>query len=179
MSKLKLPVIIVIVLAAAGAGLFLSGVVGGGKDTAPKDKHTIEPIPLAQDFTVNLRDTDVDRFAVINVALQLEPMDDKHYGAFMGLGGGGHGAPAAAPGPPKVAGYPKFADAVIAVTSTFSASELNTPDGKERLKDALRTRFAEIAERDAAEYGAAAEDYHHVGPPFHVMDVYFTKYLVS
>lgn len=175
MSKLKLPIIIAIVLAAAGAGLFFSGMVGSTPDT--KTKHAVEPVPLAQDFTVNLKDTEADHYAVLTVALQLEPMDQAHFDTFTGANAGGHGGGGEAPGPPKLASYPKFHDAIVAVTSTFSASELKTPEGKQQLKESLLTRFAEIAEQDASEYKSA--DPHHVGPPYHVMDVYFPKIIVS
>lgn len=172
----RIPIIIVLVLAAAGAGLYVSGMVGGGEPEA-KAKHTVEPVPLAQDFTVNLKDTDSDHFAVLAVALQLEPMDQEHFDSFTGANAGGHGGGGEPPGPAKLATYPKFHDAIVAVTSTYSASELKTPEGKQQLKESLLTRFAEIAEQDSSEYKSA--DPHHVGPPYHVMDVYFPKFLVS
>ncbi|MCW2928475.1 MAG: hypothetical protein JWM86_2443, partial [Thermoleophilia bacterium] len=172
MSKLKLPIIIVLVLAALGGGLFFSGVVGGKTD-GPAKKHVIEPTTLGQDFVVKLADTEGDHYLAFNVALQLEPMDEEHWTAFSGAGGGGHGGAAEAPGPAKVATYPKFYDAVIETAGTFSATDLNTEGGKTRLKERLLARFAEIAETDAAEAkaGAASEDPTHVGPPYHVMDV--------
>lgn len=180
MSKLKLPIILAVVLAAAGAGLFFSGMVGG-KEEGPVKKHVIEPIALTGPFTVNLADTDSNRFLAYNVAVQLEPMDDVHWAAFSGAGGGGHGGGGEAPGPAKVAVYPKFYDAVTTIPSTFKADELKTPEGKARLKEALLDRFHEIAEIDAAEAkaGAGADDPAHVGPPYHVQDVYFTKYVVD
>lgn len=179
MSKLKLPVIIAIVLAAAGAGLFFSGMLGG-KEEGPVKKHVVEPIALTGPFTVNLADTDESRFLLYNIAVKLEPMDDVHWAAFSGAGGGGHGG-GEAPGPPKVAAYPPFYDAVTTIPSTFTYDELKTPEGKARLKEALLERFHEIAEIDAAEAkaGAGAEDPHHVGPPYHVQDVFFTKYVVD
>lgn len=178
MSKLKLPLIIVIVLAAVGAGLFASGIVGGKPD-GPVKKHVIEPITLAEPFTVNLADTDSDRHAVVNVALQLEPMDDEHWATFTGANAGGHGGGGEPPGPAMVATYPKFYDAVVSVTSRFTATELKTPRGKDELRTALLAKFAEIAEQDAAAYKAGAKTEGHVHPPFHVLDVYFTKYIID
>lgn len=180
MSKLKLPIILVIVLAAAGAGLFASGMIGG-KPEGPTKKHAVEPIALAEPFVVNLADADATRLLAFNVAVQLEPMDDIHWAAFSGAGGGGHGGAAEAPGPPKVATYPRFYDAVITVASTFTADQLNTADGKAELKEALLTRFHEIAEQDESTYGksAGADDPHHVGPPYHVQDLEFTKFVVQ
>lgn len=81
MSKLKLPIILVIVLAAAGAGLFASGMIGG-KPEGPTKKHAVEPIALAEPFVVNLADADATRLLAFNVAVQLEPMDDIHWAAF-------------------------------------------------------------------------------------------------
>jgi flagellar basal body-associated protein FliL len=177
MSKLKLPVIIVVVLAAAGAGLFFSGMVGGSKDTGKK--HVIEPVALAEPFVVNLADTDSERFLAFNVAVQLEPMDAEHYATYSGANAGGHGGGGEAPGPGKVATYPKFYDAVMSVAATFTADELKTAEGKQDLKQQLLARFAEIAEQDTAEYKAGAHDPAHVSPPFNVMDVYFTKYVIQ
>lgn len=181
MSKLKLPIILAIVLAAAGAGLLLSGMVGG--DSKPAKKHVVEPIALTPpdgSFVVNLADTDAESFLALNVALTLEPMDDEHWAAFSGGDGGGHGG-GEAPGPLKVAAYPKFHDAVISVSSTFTGDQLRSEEGKENLKKALLERFSEIAEVDAIELksSAAANDPSHVGAPYHVMDVAFTKYVIQ
>lgn len=179
MSKLKLPIIIVIVLVAAGAGLFASGMIGGS-DAKPV-KHKMEPIALAEPFVVNLADTDSTHLLAFNVAVTLEPMDEAHWAAFTGAGGGGHGGGGEAPGPPKVAAYPRFYDAVITVASTFTAERLNSAEGKDELKEALLTRFHEIAEQDEATYkkGAGADDPTHVGPPYHVQDIDFTKFVVQ
>lgn len=176
MSRIKLPIILAVVLAAAGAGLFFSGIVGGDKGAAKK--HVIEPIPMAEPFIVNLADGDKTALLSINIAIELEPMDDEHYAAFMG--GGGHGG-GEAPGPPKVATYPKFSDAVITEASQMTSNDLLTEDGKAQLKKRLLDRFHEIAERDAADLkrSAAADDPTHVGPPYHVYDVHFTKYAVQ
>ncbi|MCW2927185.1 MAG: hypothetical protein JWM86_1153, partial [Thermoleophilia bacterium] len=134
-----------------------------------------------QGWIIRLADTDGDHHVAINRALQLEPMDEEHWTAFTGAGGGGHGGAAEAPGPAKVATYPKFYDAVLETTSTFTSTELSTEVGKTKLKEQLLARFAEIAETDAAEAkaGAASEDPTHVGPPYHVLDVFFTKYVVN
>lgn len=182
MSKLKLPVILAVVLVAAGAGLFFSGTVGG--TDGPVKKHAIEPIALAPpegSFIVNLADTDQEAYLSFNVALKLEPMDDVHWAAFSGAGGGGHGGGGEAPGPAKVATYPKFFDAVITVASTFKSSDLKTEQGKDRLKTALLDRFHEIEEVDSAEakQSAGSDDPAHVGPPYHVMQIDFTNYVVQ
>jgi flagellar basal body-associated protein FliL len=177
MRKLKLPVIIAIVVVAAGAGLFLSGMVGGKEP--PKKKHVIAPVALAEPFVVNLADTDSERFLAFNIAVQLEPMDDVHYATYSGANAGGHGGGGEPPGPAMVATYPKFYDAVMSVAATFTADELKSADGKQKLKQQLLARFAEIAETDTAEHKAGAHDPTHVSPPFHVMDVYFTKYVIQ
>ncbi len=178
MSKLKLPLIIVAVLAALVAGLFFSGILGGGGEKGPVKKHVIEPVSLAGDFTVNLADGE-DRFAALNIALELEPMDEEHWATYSGANAGGHGGGGEAPGPIAVATYPKFADAVVSVTSTFKAETLLQPEGKAELKRALLTKFAEIAEKDAEAYKAGVHTEGHVSPPFHVQDVYFTKYIIK
>ena len=180
MSKLKLPIIIVIVLAAAGAGLFASGMVGGTSD-GPQKKHVMEEISLAEDFTINLADTDADAVLALNVAVKLEPMDEEHWAAFTGANAGGHGGGGEAPGPLKVSTYPKFRDAVITVASTFTSEDLKSEAGKEELKKALLNRFAEIAEIDEADYKVSAghDDPTHVGPPYHVQDVVFTKFAIQ
>ena len=70
MSKLKLPIIIALVLAAAGAGLFFSGIVGG--DKGPAKKHVVEPIPLTPpdgQFIINLSDADQSAILALNIAL--------------------------------------------------------------------------------------------------------------
>jgi flagellar basal body-associated protein FliL len=180
MSKLKLPIIIVIVLAAAGAGLFASGMLGGS--SGPTKKHVLEPIALAEPFTINLADTDSARLLAFNIALKLEPMDEAHWAAFTGAGGGGHGGSTGpGPGETKVSTYPRFYDAVLTVSSTFTYDDLKTENGKAELKAALLDRFHEIAEQDEATYGksAGAEDPAHVGPPYHVEDLDFTKFVVQ
>lgn len=177
MSKLKLPIILAVVLAAAGAGLFFSGMMGG-KDEGAAKKHAIQPITLgAEPFLVNLADLDTDAYLRFNVAVKLEPMDAEHYATFSGAGGGGHGGATEAPGPAAVAGYPTFHAAVIDVASTFTQDDLRTPEGKEQLEEALLDRFHEIAERDEAEHKASVHDPAHVGPPFHVMDVEFPEFV--
>lgn len=178
MSKLKLPIIVVIVAAAAVAGLFMSGMIGGSSDGVLK-KHVIAPVPLEQDFTVNLKGGSGADFAVINVALQLEPMGEEQWAAWSGAGAGGHGGGGEAPGPLELAKYPKFSDAINATVATFSAQELKSPEGKLDLKEAMLTKFAEIAEQDAADYKPAAQVEGSVTPPFHVMDVFFPKYVIK
>lgn len=180
MTKSKLPIILVVVVLAAAAGLYASGMVGG-KAEGPAKKHVVEPIALAEDFTINLSDADSTSMLAMNVGVQLEPMDDAHWAAFSGEGGGGHGGAGEAPGPAKVSTYPKFRDAVISVASTFDAAALRTTEGKTDFKRALLEKFDEIAETDEAELKASASagDTAHVGPPYHVVDVYFTKFVVQ
>lgn len=182
MSKLKLPIIIAVVLAAAGAGLFFSGMVGGKESHAKK--HVVEPVMLTPpdgSFIVNLADADTNSYLLFNVALELEPMDDVHWAAFSGAGGGGHGGGGEAPGPAKVSTYPKFHDAVLDVASRFTSGQLKTEDGKQELEKRLLARFHEIAEVDknALKGSATADDPAHVGPPYHVLDVDFTKYVIQ
>jgi flagellar basal body-associated protein FliL len=181
MSKLKLPIIIAVVLAAAGAGLFFSGIVGG--DKGPAKKHVVEPITLAPDqgqFVINLSDTDKSVILAVNVAVELEPMDDDHWAAFAGEGGG-HGGATEAPGPLKVATYPKFFDAVLTEASQMDSDFLMTEAGKAQLKKNLLDRFHEIAVADEAalKSSAEADDPSHLGPPYHVSDIQFTKYAVQ
>lgn len=180
MTKAKLPIIVVAVLALVGAGLYFTGIVGGEPE-GPTKKHVIEPVALAEPFTVKLLDSDEAHYVAFNVAVQLEPMDEAHWLAFSGAGGGGHGGGGEAPGPGKVATYPKFRDAVITTASGFSKSQLDTLAGQAELKTELLAKFHEIAETDAAEAkaGAAADDPLHLGPPYHVMDVFFTKFIVD
>lgn len=184
MTNNKLPIIIVIVIVLAGAGAYMSGMVGG-KSEGPTKKHVVEPIALlpasGDSFLVNLSDPDGNSFLAVNVAVQLEPMDEVHWAAFSGAGGGGHGGGGEAPGPGKVATYPKFFDALQTVASGFTADQLLQPNGKQEFKRALLDKLADIADTDAAEAksGAAYDDPTHVGPPYHVMDVFLTKFIVS
>jgi flagellar basal body-associated protein FliL len=179
MSKFKLPIIIVLVLAALGGGLFASGMVGG--KSGPAKKYAVEPITMTEPFTINLNDPDSASLLVLSVAIKLEPMDQEHWSAFSGAGAKEGAADAMSPGAAKVADYPPFRDAVIEVASGFSSKELQTDAGKGKLKDALIDRFHQIAEVDAAEAktDANAQDSAHVGPPYHVLDVDFTKFVVD
>lgn len=177
MSKKKIFIALPILLAAIAGVLVVTGVVGGGSKEIPK-KHVVEPISLAEPFTVNLADTDGSAFLATNIAVKLKPMDEEHWLVFSGAGGGGHGG-GEAPGPPKVAAYPKFRDAVITVASTFKSDRLLTSDGQAEFKAALLDKFHAIEQVDAAEAKAGAEDPAHIGPPYHIEDVYFTKYVVQ
>lgn len=179
MTKLKLPIIIALVVVAGVAGLFVSGIIGGGKAEGPVKKHVIEPVPLAEPFTVNLADSDADHYLVVGLALQLAPMDEVAFANFSGAGGGGHGGGAKeAPGALKVAGYPKFRDAVIDVASGFTSAKLRTSDGKAQFKDKLLQRFAAIHDVDEAEHKSSPEDPAGKGvePPYDVQDVTFTQF---
>ena len=182
MSKLKLPIIIAVVLAAAGAGLFFSGIVGG--HSGPAKKHVVEPITLTPDsgqFVINLSDADASWILALNVAVELEPMDEEHWAAFSGGDGGGHGGAKEAPGPLKVATYPKFYDAILTEASQMESDFLKTEHGKAELKKRLLDRFNEIAVTDEAalKSSAEADDPTHLGPPYHVSDIQFTKYAVQ
>lgn len=185
MSRLKLPsrkisIIILAAVVAAGAGAYVTGMLPGQGKSHDTATHVIEPIELSKPFTVNLSDTDDSRYLVLGIAVQLKPMDTPHYLGFSGAGGGGHG-PAEAPGPPKVAAYPKFHDAVITTASKYSSEQLLTDKGKKELKAELLERFNEIAEVDAAEHDAAHKDPAHIGvaPPYHVMQVEFTQFAIQ
>lgn len=175
MSKSKLSIIVLILLSVGVGALFFTGTIGprGASDA----KKMVEPIPLSEPFTVLLNDTDQARYAVIGIALQLEPMPLEQYEAFMGSSSD-HGASSdAAPGVSKVASYPKFANAVVDAAGGFSRQELQSPEGKEQFKDVLRRKFVEIAEQDKSEF--KSDDPNNIGPPFYVADVYFTKYIVQ
>lgn len=181
MTKLKLPIIIAVVLAAAGAGLFFSGIVGG--EQGPAKKHVVPSIPLAPDsgqFIINLSDGDKSAILALNVALDLEPMKDEEWAAFSGEGGGEEGAKEA-PGPLKVSTYPKFFDAVLTEASQMNSDLLKTEAGKAQLKKRLLDRFHEIAVADEAalKSSAEADDPEYVGPPYQVSDIQFTKYAVQ
>jgi flagellar basal body-associated protein FliL len=181
MSKLKLPIIIVLVLAALGGGLFVSG-MGPFAKSGPAKKYAVPPITMTEPFTINLNDADSASLVLLNVAIKLDSMDEAHWTAFSGGGGKKEGAAGAmSPGAAMVADYPPFRDAVIEVTSGFNAKDLQTDAGKTKLKQALLDRFHQIAEVDAAEAktDANAADPAHVGPPFHVLDVDFTKFIVD
>lgn len=177
MSKLKLPIIIAIVLAAAGAGLFFSGLLGS--DTKAK-KHNVPAIKLTDPFLINLSDENTDAYLSFSVAVKLEPMDDEHFAAFMGEDAG-HGGTAESPGAAQVATYPDFYDAVNNVASTFNSDDLKTQAGKARLETALLDRFHEIEQVDTADLksSAAAGDPAHVGPPYHVIDITFPKFVIQ
>jgi flagellar basal body-associated protein FliL len=159
--------------------------VGGTEEVGPKKKYVVEPIPLtpanSDAFLVNLADTGGTSYLRVNVALALEPMASEEWYAFSGKSGGGHGAKGDAPGPPKVATYPKFFDAIQTVGSGFTAQALLQPTGKQEFKRELLDAFAVIAETDAAERKASADakDPLHVGPPYHVQDVFITTFTVK
>lgn len=174
-------IIATLVVAAAGAGLFFSGLIGG----APEKVHKVSPTPVAlgePSFVVNLADTNDEKYAKISVALELAPMTPEELALFTGAGGGGHGGGATVPpGATAVSTYPKFRDAVIDVTSRFRAAELQTPEGKRDLKKALLVRFEQIAEQDAAAAGKTPEGEVHnpTHAPFHVMNVYLQELAVQ
>ncbi|MCW2956956.1 MAG: hypothetical protein JWO69_1825 [Thermoleophilia bacterium] len=177
MTKFKLPIIILVVLIAAFAGLKVSGVIGG-KAEGPLKKHVVEPVAFAEPFVLNTTDAERDVYVSFNLAMQLAPLDEAHWLLWSGAGGGGHGGPAEAPGPPKLAAYTKYRDAVIYVASSFDGATLRTEKGKGELKRQLLEEFAAIAEADEAAAKAGA-DTHEVGPPYHVQDVVFTNFVVS
>lgn len=179
-SKLKLPIIIAVVAIAGVAGLFMSGMIGG-KSSGPAKKHVIEPVTMAAPFQLNTGDTDEQHYAVFNLALQLEPMDEVHYANWSGANAGGHGGAKEAPGPAKLSTYPKIRDAVIEVTSQFKAAELTTPRGKAAFKKELLQKFDAIAAVDEAEHKASPEDPTTIGidPPYHVMDITLTDFAVQ
>ncbi|MCW2926027.1 MAG: hypothetical protein JWM98_3431 [Thermoleophilia bacterium] len=172
MTKSKLP-LIAVALVVVGAVLYMTVL---HKPSGPTKKHMLEPITLSEPFVVNLSDTDDERLVSMNVAVQLEPMDDAHFAAFEGEKGHGGGA-GPTPGELKVSTYPKFRDAVITELTSTSYSTLHTLPGQKAFKTALLGRFDEIAEVDAAELKSSAEgsDPTHLGPPYHVVDVTFTK----
>jgi len=176
--KLKLPIIIAIVAVAGGAGLFTSGVLGGKE--APGKKHMVEPVALAEPFTINLTDPG-GAYLRVALAIQLEPMDAEHWAGFSGANAGGHGGATDAPGPIAIAKYPKFRDGAIRVGTTFSSDDLLTDGGKQEFKDALLTEFSNIAEQDAAETKSTEQDPAHIGigPPYHVQDIYFNDFVVQ
>lgn len=184
-SNLKLPIIVAIVVVAGIAGLLLSGVVGGGPE-GPVKKHAIEPVALVSpspsgSFLVNLKDPECSCFLKLNVALKLEPMDQKTWEGWSGANAGGHGGATEAPGPAAMAKYATFHDAINRVVGGFSSNELLAPGGQQALQDELLKEFAVIAERDEAEHESTFQDDAHmgVGPPYHVAEVYFPEYLVS
>lgn len=177
LTKFKLPIIIVVVLMAALGGLKVSGIIGGAPE-GPLKKHVVQPVPFAEKFIVNTKDTDRQTFLSFNVFMTLAPMDEEHWLLWSGAGGGGHGGPAEAPGPPKLATYPRYRDAVNLVASGFTADQLRSEQGKIELKRQLLDEFAHIAEQDEANAKAGA-DTHEVGPPYHVQDVGFTEFVVS
>jgi flagellar basal body-associated protein FliL len=178
MTRFKLPIIIATVLVAIVAGLWFAGVIPPGKDAGPAKKHKVEPVALAEPFIVNLKDAD-GAYLSLGLAVELEPMDEEHWLAYTGANAGGHGGGGEAPGPPAVANYSKFRDAVISTAAQYSAAELLTPEGKTEFKKDLLSEFAAIAERDAADAKASAPHDGHVAPPFHVMEVQFTNFAVQ
>lgn len=178
--KLKLPIIIGVVAIAGALGLYMSGIVGG-KSGGPIKKHTIAPVTMTTPFTVNTTDTDAQHFAVFNVALQLEPMDEAHWANWSGASAGGHGGSGEAPGPAELASYAKYRSAIVEIASGYSMDQLSTQGGKDAFKKALLEKFAEIAEVDAADAKSSPEDPKAIGiePPYHVRDVYFTDFALQ
>lgn len=180
MNRLKLPIIIVAVVAALGAGLYASGIIGGGS-SGPVKKHHVPPIPLAEpQFVVNLKDAN-GAMLRLGLAVQLEPLSEERWAAYSGANAGGHGGGGdVAPGVMMVSTYPKFRDAVIRVASTYSSDDLLTEAGKKAFKTDLLREFAANAETDAAEIKSSApEDPNHFGPPYDVIDVQFTDFVVQ
>lgn len=178
-GRTKTIVIVLIgVAVAAGAGLYLSGMVGGKAEKPVKDA-VIEPVALAEPFVINLADEEV-HYAKLNVALQLAPMTAEDQVLFSSGGGGGHGA-AGPTGPERVAGYPKFRDALIEVTSKFTYGELLTEQGKAHLKAELLERFEQIAKEDTMPKPKNGEEEHHdpSTAPYHVENLYFTEFALQ
>ena len=106
-------------------------------------------------------------------------MEQADYDTFMGHGGGGHGGGGEAPGPPAVASYPKFRDAVIAATSQYTMDSLLGDPEREEPKKEILDRFHVIAEQDEALLASKGDEKGHhdpTHPPFHVKDVYIVDF---
>jgi flagellar basal body-associated protein FliL len=178
MNQKRTIIIAVAVLAAAVGGLFMTGMIGGGKPD--NTKVTPETITLSEPFLVNLADTDEVHIAKLGVAVQLEPMKTLDHDAFTGANaGGGHGGGGdTKTGPMRVAEDPELRDAVLDSVSRFTAAELLSPEGKERLKKDLLVRFDKVAQRHPVAHG---KDAHHdmAAPPYHVADVFFPEYVIQ
>lgn len=180
MGKKKLIIIIALVaVIGGGAAMFL---MGGGEDPALTHKVPMEPIALTNPFIINLSDTDASHYVKLSVAIQLEPMVEHDKEVFLhGLDAGGHGGGSGPTGATRVAEYPPFRDAVIETVARFRSDELLTPEGKDRLREALLDRFEDVAKRDEKLKGKPLKDeVHDPGlPPFHVHDVYFNEFAVQ
>ena len=185
MNRLKLPIIILLVLVAGGAGLYVSGIVGGSKDAGVKSP--VRPVVLVGNdptgFTLNLADTDKISYVVFNVALEPAPMTKEDHDLWTGAGGGGHGGGGGEePGPTALSTYPKFRDAVIDVASQFTSEQLLAKGGQDKLKQALLHEFEVIYERDKSLYSASTKQAGHhdpTHPPYHISDVYIQNFAVQ
>ena len=141
MVKKLIPVIAVVVLLGGGFfayKTFLSG--GGGPKLSPAAAHKKElkaaeaemkkrkqdrvegqTVSLGDDFIVNLADAGLAHFAKFQVTLKVDA------GTPVAAGGeGGEG--------PALEDTPQIRDIVIADASAFTADELASTEGKERLK---------------------------------------------
>lgn len=190
-------IVAVIALAAAIAGLYFTGVLGGGSGQ-PEARRSMEPIAFTEPFIVNLADTDAVHYIKLSVAVQLKPMTESDRAAFLGLGAK-EGA-SKVTGETKVAMYPPLRDAVIDVVSRYTADELLKPEGKADLKKQLLERFAAVAAVDSHNAGLDAPKrsassskgkkhkdtksqpkpaHDPMEPPYEISDVFFAEFAVQ
>lgn len=114
MTRLKLPIILVVIVIAAGAGLFMTGVIPG-KGAASNIKKPVEPVMMPDEFVVNLADTDGQTFGKFRIALKPENMTEDQ----LKLWTGGDGGAGEAPGPVALSGYAPYRDAIIEAAGGF------------------------------------------------------------
>lgn len=117
----RLPVkLIVIVLAVAVVGLGVTKVIKGAKRKGGKEPvQEIELSPWKlEEFVVNLRDVNESRYLKVNIVLGMEKKVEASEG-----------------GNPD---EPVVRDAIISVLTAKSFSDLESPAGKDHLKDELK-----------------------------------------
>jgi flagellar protein FliL len=118
----KLPIkLVIIVLLVVVVALGVTKVVKGSKKNgkkAPEKQVELSPWKL-EEFVVNLRDANEARYLKVNIVLEVE-----------GKVEGGEGA-----NPDE----PKARDAIISVLTAKVYNDLESPAGKEHLKEELKT----------------------------------------
>lgn len=178
--KYRIPIVIGLITIATSVGVlwFVLGVSA----RRPAENVAGPTVRLTDDFTLNLADTDRDRYIKATLAVQLAPMRPDDLKLFntaepTGVDTGTGSTPIMMSGKDLVASDPQLRDAVIGVVTQYTAEELLTADGKQKLKSDLMSAFSRI-EREAKD-AAGSGRLDPRNPPYHVRKIYFENYAIE
>lgn len=178
--RFKLQIFVLAIAAvAAGAGLYIAGIVGPSHEKTVK-KLPIEDISFVEPFIVNVAGKDENlHYIKLRLAVSLEPMAEADHAEFGLVPEKGHGGGESVTGKMRLASDATLRDAVNVTVAQFTADDLVTPEGKQRLKKALLTKFAEVASDKTPHPLADGKGSDAAYAPYHIEDVYFEDFQVS